>query len=57
MYSYRSQIAHGGIPKFTEDLKLLQSAEVALTLIRETVKNVVRHALIEPQLVLDLRDC
>jgi len=57
MYLYRSLVAHGGVPNFQGKLAVLRSPERALQLIKETVKAVVRHALAEPQLLLDLRDC
>jgi hypothetical protein len=57
MYAYRSQIAHGGSLDLTADLKVLGSHEVALTLIKDTAKAVIRQALFEPQLLADLREC
>ena len=57
MYGYRSLIAHGGEPDFTGKLSLLKDEETALKLIKETAKAVIRQALSEPQLLLDLRDC
>lgn len=58
MYAYRSVIAHGGIPDFTRgDLVALKSPALALNLLRETTKALIRHALTEPQLVSDLREC
>ena len=55
MYHYRSLVAHGGDPEFAGDLSLLKSQGTALALIKETVKAVIRHALSEPQLLIDLR--
>jgi hypothetical protein len=57
MYEYRSSLAHGGAPAFDGDLKLLGKPENALKLVKETVKAVIRQALIEPQLLADLKDC
>jgi len=57
MYNYRSQLAHGGTPQLGDKLQVLVSHDVALTLVKETVKNVIRQALSEPQLLLDLREC
>jgi hypothetical protein len=57
MYSYRSAIAHGGNPDFARELKALKTAGHALVLLKDTVKAVLRHALIEPELLNDLRDC
>jgi hypothetical protein len=57
MYHYRSLLAHGGDPEFTRDLAVLKSRETALTLIKETVKSTIRHGLLEPQLLADLKEC
>lgn len=57
MYAYRSQLAHGLSPRFTGDLQLLVDHDTALQLVKETTKAVIRQALSEPQLLLDLRDC
>lgn len=58
MYAYRSAVAHGGVPDFTDkDLAALKSPEQALKLLKETIKALIRHALNEPQLILDLREC
>ena len=57
MYSYRSSLAHGGNPVFTGDLAALKTPNTALALLKNTVKAVLRQALVEPQLLLDLREC
>lgn len=57
MYAYRSAIAHGAEPDFKTDLKLLGDSSRALKLLKETVKGVLRQTLIEPQLMIDLRNC
>jgi len=57
MYLYRSNVAHGGTPDFSKELRLLVNHESALQLVKETVKAVIRQALNEPQLLLDLKDC
>jgi len=57
MYAYRSLVAHGGTPTFTGDLVILRNHDTALALLKETVKAVIRQALMEPQLLLDLREC
>ncbi len=57
MYAYRSAIAHGGSPDFGSQLSVLKTAANANVLIRETVKQTIRHALIEPQLLADLHNC
>jgi len=57
MYGYRSLLAHGGATSFTGELACLGSHDNALKLIKETVKAVMRQALIEPQLLRDLQNC
>lgn len=57
MYDYRSRVAHGGAPDFSDRLAVLRDQMTALMLLRETVKATVRHSLIEPQLLTDLRNC
>jgi hypothetical protein len=57
MYAYRSSLAHGGEPDFKTDLQSLGDHHCALKLLKQTVKGVLRQALIEPQLILDLRNC
>jgi len=57
MYDYRSCVAHGGVPDFTKSLKILGNHGAALALITGTVKAVMRRALTEPKLLLDLREC
>jgi len=57
MYDYRSAIAHGSAPSFGGELKILGSHEKALKFLTQTVRASIRQALVEPQLVIDLRDC
>ena len=57
LYSYRSRVAHGGEPDFDGELSVLKNKETALKIVKETTKAVIRQALLEPQLLLDLREC
>jgi hypothetical protein len=57
MYSYRSTLAHGGKPDFKDELRLLKDHDRALELLTRTVKSILRQAVIEPQLLFDLRNC
>jgi hypothetical protein len=57
MYGYRSTVAHGGTPDFKKKHRTLRSLDCALNLVKETVKAVITHALREPELVRDLREC
>jgi hypothetical protein len=57
MYSYRSAVAHGSTPDFEKNLKLLKGHSEALNLLRETMKALIRHAMVDPKLLVDLREC
>jgi hypothetical protein len=58
MYTYRSRIAHGDSVTFKgSELSLLKNHEATLSLLKATVKALLRQALVEPQLLLDLREC
>jgi hypothetical protein len=57
MYDYRSRLAHGDTPDFSGSLAVLGNREKALDLVKATVKATVRQALVEPQLVADIRNC
>lgn len=57
LYSYRSAVAHGSEPRFDSELSVLVDREACLKIVKETTKAVIRQALIEPQLLVDLRAC
>ena len=57
MYGYRSCLAHGGTPDFKGELQLLEDSDRALKLLKSTVKGILRQSLIEPRLIVDLRNC
>ena len=57
MYGLRSAIAHGDTPNFKNDLKNLKDRTIARSFLIRTVRAIARHALLEPQLVADLREC
>lgn len=57
LYAYRSDVAHGVKPDFTRTLKVLRGPTQALDFIRAATRSVMRHALDEPDLVADLREC
>jgi hypothetical protein len=57
LYSYRSAIAHGRTPTFDGDLQVLKDEETAVTFLDNAAKTLLRHALQEPKLVLDLQFC
>jgi hypothetical protein len=57
MYEYRSSLAHGKPRSGDGKLEILGNHGNALQLVKQTVKAVTRQALIEPQLLADLRNC
>lgn len=57
MYDYRSRLAHGDNPDFQRDFAILQNPTLALDLLKGVVKATLRYALVEPRLVVDLREC
>lgn len=57
MYEYRSRIAHGAAAEIAGSLKVLQSPAAAKKLLSAATKAVIRHALREPELLDDLRNC
>jgi hypothetical protein len=56
MYNYRHSLAQGSTPIFEGDLAVLGSHAHAVGLLKRTVKAILRQALVEPQLLLDLKD-
>ena len=57
MYAYRSAIAHGTTPDFKSQLSALGTADNANILIGDAVKQTIRQALMEPELLADLHNC
>ena len=57
MYEYRSILDHGDEASFDGSLHLLGNGENATKLLKDSVKMVMRQALKEPQLLVDLREC
>lgn len=57
LYAYRSAIAHGGKTDFKGKQQHLISPGHVNGFLRQVVKAVVRHTLLEPQLISDLREC
>ncbi len=57
LYAYRSKIAHGATPDFKNKLKCLKSQDAALDFIKAATVTVMRQALEEPELIIDLRQC
>jgi hypothetical protein len=57
LYEYRSNLAHGGTSDFSGKLSVLKNADNVIHFLRHTTKTLLRHALKEPRLVIDLREC
>lgn len=57
LYSYRSAIAHGAVPDFSGELKILKNRENALKFLRLTTQRLLRQALKEPLLMKHLQAC
>jgi hypothetical protein len=51
LYEYRSKIAHGDLPDFSGRLQLLTDQTTAVRFLEDAVRQIVRHALDEPELV------
>src|SRR5262249_16392767 len=56
LYELRSRIAHGAEYGFDKKLKILESLEKSTTFMDQAVKTLLKHALKEPHLVIDLQD-
>lgn len=57
LYDLRSRIAHGGQLDFKNSLKVLKDLNLSTEFLRQITRRILRHALIEPELMLDLRHC
>jgi hypothetical protein len=55
LYEYRSKIAHGEEPDLTGKLALLDNRQRVSDFLDRAVKALIRHAMLEPDLILDLR--
>lgn len=57
LYELRSSVAHGKDPDFTGGLQALKKFDTATAFVDQAAKKLLRHALDEPQLIIDLQDC
>ena len=57
LYSYRSCLAHGDEPDFKKSLKVLKNDYAIRLFLRETVKLLLLQAVLEPDLISDLKTC
>jgi hypothetical protein len=57
LYSYRSQVAHGGNPDFSKQFLELQSHEKIRLFLFENLKLLLLYTLKEPEFISDLQKC
>ncbi|WP_163538681.1 hypothetical protein [Gracilibacillus sp. YIM 98692] len=57
LYNYRSNIAHGNFSDFNGKLQVLVKPEHVSKVIHNILKATLKQALIEPQLITDLKNC
>lgn len=57
LYHYRSILAHGGTPEFGGSLNGLKGSLEIVGFLDFATKELLRHALKEPQLIADLQKC
>lgn len=55
LYAYRSVIAHGGVPDFERELKLLKDARTAWTFLATATARLARYSLEDPDLIDSLK--
>lgn len=56
LYVYRSCIAHGSVPDFSEKLKELKNKDAIQIFLESGVKKMLTHALSNPQRYIDLKE-
>jgi hypothetical protein len=57
LYAYRSCLAHGSEPDFAKELKILGDARKVAAFMRMAVRRLLRYAIQNTELVLDLKEC
>ena len=57
IYAYRSDIAHGNSSNFSKELSVLKDSDNVQKFLKLIIKKLLRHALTEPQLYVDLKEC
>lgn len=58
LYNYRSDVAHGNIPKFNKDLKIIaQNLENVLPFMGNLLRQVLKISISKPSLIIDLKKC
>jgi hypothetical protein len=57
LYDFRSRIAHGGKINFDKEFKILISSYDVQIFLNTFLRTLLRNALVEPQLYIDLKEC
>lgn len=57
LYTYRSRVAHGTSVEFDGDLQVLRNHESVIGFLADTVRELIRFALRDPEFLSDLRKC
>jgi len=58
LYNYRSDIAHGNIPKFHKELKIVQqNIDNVLPFMEALLRQILKYSISKPSLILDLKRC
>ncbi len=57
LYAYRSKIAHGQSPSFQGELSPLKDRVSVCQYLENTCRSLLKFALNEPQLIMDIREC
>lgn len=58
LYNYRSDVAHGNVPKFHKDLKIIaQNLENVLPFMENLLRQVLRISISKPLLIIGLKKC
>lgn len=57
LYSYRSALAHGTIPKFESELQILRDHDTVVRFLKGTVKQLLLSGLHDPEFLSDLKQC
>lgn len=57
LYSYRSDVAHGGDVSFETKYQILKSRESVITFLRDNIKELLLLAFRDPVFISDFREC
>lgn len=57
LYAFRSDLAHGNIPDFQKELRVLKDRATVTRFLKNTLKCLIVLAMKEPEFVADLKQC